>query len=74
MADPAALAFLEKVELRGEGDLDTIRALLLEALAEVRGADSRGRRATALERAAGPWAAHSSPPLPLRCRAMRVCS
>lgn len=37
MADPAALAFLEKVELRGEGDLDTIRALLLEALAEVRG-------------------------------------
>ncbi|PRW59233.1 hypothetical protein C2E21_2304 [Chlorella sorokiniana] len=34
MADPAALAFLEKVELRGEGDLDTIRALLREALAE----------------------------------------
>lgn len=42
MADPSGLAFLEKVELRGEGDLEMMRALLLEALAEVRRADSRG--------------------------------
>ena len=66
-----ALQFIEKVDLRGEGDLDAIRGLLAAALAQVRARDSQGRCPTAGSPPA-PRAPLTAPGPPPRRRGMRA--